>query len=156
MDAAVRLADDGLALASAGHVLVSILRRPLTLDRILVMRRESRRMADQGQFVSFSIIEPGAANAASAEVRDASSAFAREFDLVGAAIVIEGTGFRPAATRTLIAGMYLVTKKRYPHKIVQTPTEGATWLSRLLHDSGITQPAAEMLALAESARRALP
>jgi hypothetical protein len=155
MDAAVRFSDGGLALATAGQVLVSLLRLPLTLEGVTLMRRESRRLSEQGPFASMSVIEPTAATAAPAEVREASAAFAREFHLVGAAIAIEGSGFRPAATRTLIAGLFLVTKKSYPHRIVQTPREAAEWLVPLLAQAGIPQSADELVSIVSSARRAL-
>src|SRR5438270_2687844 len=157
MQAIIHDSDDRIALASCGAVYISILRQPLTLDGLLRMTKQSKRMFElhHGKCVSLAIIEPSAAAAASADVREKSAELARAHPILGAAIVIEGSGFRPAATRTLVAGMYLVTKKEYPHKIVSTAAEGAAWLVPLLAKIGVTQSAADMVAAVEAARAAI-
>ena len=157
MDAIIYESDGGLALASCGAVYLSILRRPLTLEGLARMTRISKRLFEQhrGKCASMAIIEPSAADAASKEVRDKSAELARAHPILGAAIVIEGSGFRPAATRTLVAGMYLVTKKEYPHKIVSTPAEGAAWLVPILAAAGIVHSPHELVLAAEATRAAL-
>jgi serine/threonine protein kinase len=153
----VDFADEQLAFAPVGHVLVTVLRQPLTLDGIEQMRAASRRVfgSQPQRYATLSIIEPTAAGQVSAEVRAASAALAREFKIHSAAIVIEGTGFRPAATRTLIAGLYLVTKKEYAHKILETPAAGASWLAARLAQSGLPVDIKAVVAAAEEARRAI-
>ena len=149
--------DERIALASCGAVYISLLRKPLTLDGVARMAKQSRRMFElyRGKCVSLAVIEPAAADAASKEVRDKSAELARAQPILGAAIVIEGTGFRPAATRTLVAGLYLVTKKEYPHKIVSTAEEGAQWLVPILAQVGVTQTAHDMVAAVDAARAAI-
>jgi hypothetical protein len=149
--------DDRIALASCGAVFISLLHKPLTLDGLARMTRQSRRMFElyHGKMVSLAVIEPSAADAASKEVRERSAELARANPILGAAIVIEGTGFRPAATRTLVAGMYLVTKKEYPHKIFSTAADGAEWLVPILAQVGVTQTAEDMVAAVEAARAAI-
>src|SRR5947209_2040984 len=112
MQAIIHDTDDGLALASCGAVYISLLHKPLTIDGVGRMSRMSKRMFElyRGKCVSLAVIEPSAADAASKEVREKTAELARAHPILGAAIVIEGSGFRPAATRTLVAGMYLVTK----------------------------------------------
>ena len=156
MEAIIHESDDRLALASCGAVYISILRRPLTLEGLARMTRISKRMYEQhrGRCASLAIIEPTAADSASKEVRDGSAELARAHPILGAAIVIEGTGFRPAATRTLVAGMYLVTKKEYPHKIFSTPAEGAEWLVPILAQAGVLHTANEIVLAAEKTRAA--
>src|SRR2546430_16093709 len=157
MQAIIHDSDDRIALASCGAVYISILRLPLTLDGLVRMTRQSKRMFElhHGKCASLAIIEPSAAAAAPADVREKSAELARAHPILGAAIVIEGSGFRPAATRTLVAGMYLVTKKEYPHKIVSTPAEGAEWLVPLLAQAGITQSANDIIVAAEAARASI-
>jgi hypothetical protein len=157
MRAIIHDCDDGIALASYGAVYISVLRKPLTIDGVARTARESKSMFERhrGKCVSLAVIEPSAAAAASAEVRAKSAELARAHPILGAAIVIEGSGFRPAATRTLVAGMYLVTKKEYPHKIVSTPAEGADWLATILARAGITQSADELVAAVAQARAAI-
>jgi len=157
MQAIIHDSDDGLALASCGAVYISLLHKPLTVDGVARMARQSKRMFElyRGKCVSLSVIEPSAADAASKEVREKTAELARAHPILGAAIVIEGSGFRPAATRTLVAGMYLVTKKEYPHKIVSTAAEGAAWLVPILAQVGVTQSPEEMVAAVEAARAAI-
>ncbi|HEY2744166.1 MAG TPA: hypothetical protein VGL86_06075 [Polyangia bacterium] len=157
MDAIIHDSDGGLALASCGAVYISILRRPLTLDGLARMTRQSKRIYElhRGRCASMAIIEPSAADAASKEVREKSAELARAHPILGAAIVIEGSGFRPAATRTLVAGMYLVTRKEYPHKIVSTPAEAAAWLVPILAQAGVLQSSNELILAAEATRAAL-
>ena len=157
MEAIIHDCDDRIALASCGAVYISLLRKPLTLDGVARMARQSKRMFElhHGKVVSIAVIEPSAADAASKEVREKSAELARAHPILGAAIVIEGSGFRPAATRTLVAGMYLVTKKEYPHKIVSTAAEGAEWLVSILAQVGVTHSAHDMVAAVEAARAAI-
>jgi hypothetical protein len=157
MEATILESDGGLALASIGAVYISILRTPLTVDGVVLMARHSKRLyeARHGKSASIAIIEPSAASAASAEVRERSAELAKAHPILGAAIVIEGSGFRPAATRTLVAGMYLVTKKAYPHKIVSTAEEGAAWLVPILGQSGIEQSADAIVAAVAETRAML-
>jgi len=157
MKAIIHDSDDRIALASCGAVYISLLRKPLTLDGIVRMSRESKRMFElyRGKCVSLAVIEPSAAAAATAEVREKSAELARAHPILGAAIVIEGTGFRPAATRTLVAGLYLVTKKEYPHKIVATVEEGAAWLVEQLAAAGVTVRAADITDAAVTTRAAI-
>jgi hypothetical protein len=157
MEAIIHDSDDGLALASCGAVYISLLHKPLTVDGVARMSRMSKRMFElyRGKCVSLAVIEPSAADAASKEVREKTAQLARAHPILGAAIVIEGSGFRPAATRTLVAGMYLVTKKEYPHKIVSTAAEGAAWLVPILAQVGVTQSPDDMVAAVEAARAAI-
>ena len=157
MEAMIHDCDDRIALASCGAVYISLLRKPLTIDGVARMARQSKRMFElyHGKIVSLAVIEPSAADAASKEVREKSAELARAHPILGAAIVIEGSGFRPAATRTLVAGMYLVTKKEYPHKIVSTAAEGAEWLVSILAQAGVAHSAHDMVAAVEAARAAI-
>ncbi|MCU1279419.1 MAG: hypothetical protein JWM53_2965 [bacterium] len=157
MPAIIHDSDDRIALASLGAVYISVLRQPLTVDGLARLTKHSKRLFElhRGKCVSLAIIEPTAAAAASAEVREKSAELARAHPILGAAIVIEGSGFRPAATRTLIAGMYLVTKKEYPHKIVATPAEGAAWLVPILAQAGVAQSATDIVAAAEATRASI-
>jgi hypothetical protein len=124
-------ADGRQALAICGNVFVNVLRQAPTIDSIDELRRVSRQMQQSHgeQFGSLSVLEPWAVANVPDEVRKASEAYAHEFKPLASAIVIEGGGFRGAALRLIVAGMYLLKSSRYPHKICATPLEGATWLA---------------------------
>jgi len=61
-------------------------------------------------------------------VRDEGAALTAEFKSLAAATVIEGSGFRAAATRTAIAGMYFIAKPPFPHKVFGDLSTGAGWV----------------------------
>jgi serine/threonine-protein kinase len=153
----LRFADSELALVRCGRVFITVLRRPLTLRGVEHMRRESRLLFgdDASRFFTLSILEARSATTVSPEVRTASEKFAREFTLGGAAIVIEGSGFRSAATRAVVAGIYLVSRAGYRHKVFDRPLEGARWLEDQLALSGVKQSALEMVDAVAEARRAV-
>jgi len=150
-------ADDRLALASCGAVYISVLRKPLTVEGAAQLRLQARRMATRhgDKHASFSVIEQSAAGAPPPEVREAMSRLAKEFPIICAGIVLEGSGFGPAAIRTLIAGIYLVTKKLYPHKVFDQPRAAATWMVPLMAQTGVTQTVTELVAAVEATRRAI-
>jgi len=158
VEATIHDADDRLVLASCGQVYITLLHLPLTYDGAVRLGRESKRLAHafDGKMCSLAIIEPSAASSPPPEVRELTTGLTTAHPLLGAAIVIEGSGFRAAATRTVVAGMYLISKKRYPHKIVQTAREGAAWLVPLLSGAGVrSQKVADLVAAVELARGAL-
>jgi hypothetical protein len=147
-------ADDGIAIASLGPVFLSVLRKPLTMAGIARLRELSRHMQrlHGAEYGSLAVLEPGTATDVTADVRDASAKFANEFSILGAAITIEGSGFRPAATRTLIATVYLLNKPKYPYKICGTVAEGAGWL---VQKFPTLAAADEIIKAAEASRSAI-
>jgi hypothetical protein len=157
MGAFIHFSDAKQALGSCGNVFVTVLRQPMTMDVIEPLRREQRKMSQRcaGKCVTLAIIESTAMSHPSPQVREATASFAKEGGILGAAILLEGSGFRAAAIRTLVAGMYLVSKKSYLHRIVQTTDEGAAWLVELLAEAGVTQAAGEILATVDRTRAAI-
>lgn len=157
LDALIHFADERLAIGSVGSTYITLLHRPLTVEGVAEMRYQAKRIFERthGKHVTIAVIEPSAASPASAEVRAGSAELAREFPILGAAIVLEGSGFRPAATRTLIAGMYLVTRKAYPHKIFENARDGAAWLGTLLTEAGVAQPPGQIVEAVEQVRAAI-
>jgi hypothetical protein len=148
----IDFADAGLAIVFDGSLLSIVLREPLTLERARMLYKASQRTFDlyKGKACSLTIIEPSAAANQTPEVRQVTTALSKEFSLLGSAVVIEGSGFAVATIRTVIAGVYLLSKKPYPAKIFPSVSEGASFLSPFL-----SRPAAEIAAIGETTRRAL-
>ncbi len=130
MDAELHFADDQHAIGSVGNVFVNVVRKPATLEMLRETRRQVQRHFRRcnNVTVALSVLEPGAAQAVPREVRDESAALVAEFKSLAAATVIEGTGFRAAATRTAIASMFLLARAPYPQKVFADITEGAGWI----------------------------
>ena len=130
VDAELHFADETHAIGSVGNVFVNVVHRPATLEMLRETRRQVQRHFRRwnGVSVAVSVLEPGAAQSVPREVREASAALAAEFKSLAAATVIEGTGFRAAATRTAIASMFLIARAPFPHKVFGDLSEGAGWV----------------------------
>ena len=130
MDAELQFADETHAIGSVGSVFVNVVRKPATLEMLRETRRQVQRHFRRCNNVSvaLSVLEPGAAQSVPREVREEAAALSAGFKSLAAATVIEGTGFRAAATRTAIMTMYFLSKPPYPHKVFGDLSEGASWM----------------------------
>jgi hypothetical protein len=126
----VNFSDSNMVVASCGSVFISILRQPLNLTAVRELQRQTiaHARAHAGSYAALSIVELAAAVAQSKEVRDASSEIGAGLDVRNAAIVIQGTGFRGAAARAALRGIYLVKPPKYTYKIFDDTKQGAEWL----------------------------
>ncbi|HEX6836806.1 MAG TPA: hypothetical protein VF334_09555 [Polyangia bacterium] len=158
MDAELHFADETHAIGSVGPVFINVVRKPATLEMLKETRRQVQRHFRRCNNVSLalSVLEPGAAQAVPREVRDEGAALTAEFKSLAAATVIEGTGFRAAATRTAIAGMYFISKPPYPHKVFSDLSEGAGWvIATGSRTTPIGATSEEIVRAVELVRRAL-
>jgi hypothetical protein len=134
MSAAVEIAfgDEVSAVGYVGNVLVSVTRNRQLIENLRRLRKaiDAHFKRWPGGVATISVLEPSAySSMVSSEEREEISALARDYTARGVALVIEGTGFRPAAVRVMISGVYLVTRVSYPRKIFSTVTEGSAWLT---------------------------
>jgi hypothetical protein len=65
------------------------------------------------------------------EVRDRTSA---------SLMVVLSTGFTATVIRSLIAGVTMLSRPKYPHKVASSVEEGFTWLSTTLAKGGASAP----------------
>lgn len=49
-------------------------------------------------------------------------------DIKASAVVFEGDGFSAAAVRSMVAGLTLVARQAYPHKVFANVSEACAWL----------------------------
>ncbi|HZS41711.1 MAG TPA: hypothetical protein VFF06_33000 [Polyangia bacterium] len=152
----VWFADTGCAIATRGNLFVNVMREAQTLERLREVRRHiERHVAAWGtNTISISVLEPGATAAAPKEVRDETAAITRDYGSIAAAIVIEGSGFRAAAVRAVVAAIYLVSHSPYPHKIVESVDDGARWLRQMAERAGQARVGALEIVDAVAAARA--
>jgi hypothetical protein len=68
------------------------------------------------------------------DIRKASSAMisAHEKNLKCVALVIEGSGFRNAITRTVMSGIVMLIRTPAPIRFFDTPTSASAWVGSLL------------------------
>lgn len=149
-------ANEGLAIGNLNGVYINVVRKPSNLDDLSHIRRTLEVHFKKYQKVmSMAVIEPHAAQSPGKEVREETSALTRDFKSLAAAIVIEGDGFRAAASRTLIATIYLVSRPGYPHKICATVDDGANWLHSLIKPNPFGVGPAEVSRSVEQVRAAI-
>jgi hypothetical protein len=60
---------------------------------------------------------------------------ANESRLVASAVVFEGAGFRASAIRSIVIGISMLSRPKYPHTVFASTTAGVAWLSRQLDES---------------------
>jgi hypothetical protein len=70
--------------------------------------------------------------------------------MLAAAQVVEGTGFRGAAMRSVLTMIQLAIRPRYSMKIFDNVKTGATWLAEELEERAGAAPHGELLAQAAS------
>lgn len=80
---------------------------------------------------SITVIEPTVSMRMPDEARDASTALQRKYadEMKCSAYLVEGTGFLPAAVRTMTAGMALVTRAKYAIKVFSDAPSCASWVA---------------------------
>ena len=64
-------------------------------------------------------------------VRSAMASILREHErrIAASAVAMEGTGFRAAAVRSVLAGMAMLVRPCYPHRVFGTVHDSADWLA---------------------------
>ena len=154
---AIVFADDGIAIASYGATTITVLAEPSTLPRLARLRRhlEKHRDAHPDGTYSITVLGPDAlVHVVPSEIREESTAIARDFPSAGSTIVVEGTGFTAAAIRAFLTGLFLVSRTR--SQIHSTVAEAAEWLARRVAPTGGDPlEARDVAAAVEQARAAI-
>jgi hypothetical protein len=127
----VGFADPGFAIASYGPLVITVLREPSTVARLAELRRSLTRLVAQWPSGTFSltVLERGAmVMAVPTEIREESTAIARDFPSLGSTIVVEGDGFAGATIRAFLSGLFLISGNR--SQIHGSVDEATGWLAR--------------------------
>jgi hypothetical protein len=159
MGGTLRWADSGMAVSVSDRTLVTVLREPMTLPRLVQMGGASRDLAAlyPHEIVSVFVLEPSAHGSVPADVRGEAGALMKSLPLLCAPIVVEGRGFGAAAIRALIAGLALVSRPRYRQKVFDTTDHAADWAAQLMAEGAAARELVkrDMLALVEETRASI-
>lgn len=122
--------EGGDIAATYGDVLVFIYVTPRMDDGLEQMFALAEAEVATGPRGVFSCIHEGV-RAPAPELRDRLSGMLRRRaeSLLGVATVLRGSGFRVAALRSMIAGVRLVSRGRYPGKVFSESDPAAAWLA---------------------------
>ena len=125
----------GLLVGRIGPVCLAMWRTKPIMDLFQVQRHDLAAAVarDPGNVAFLCVVEPTAEPPEQA-VRDASAAMIASFgkNLAACACVIEGTGFRAAITRTVLAGMQFVARSATPTRFFERVPVAAGWLSDIV------------------------
>jgi hypothetical protein len=121
-------ADGNWALATRGRLMVTVWRTGVTLARVNAVDTTIRALVPRvgkSGYGAITVLEPGIALGMPEEARDASTALQKRWDghMKCSGYLVEGSGFLPAAVRTMTAGMALFTRSKAQIKVFpDTPT----------------------------------
>jgi hypothetical protein len=77
--------------------------------------------------------------------------------VLGTAVVVEGTGFKAAAVRAVVAGLRLVTRTSFPRRAFDTVGPASQWIyGDLLQSATAPRDVVEMEAFVAKLRGAIP
>lgn len=137
--AEVSYAARDLATGHWKNLCVVVWRDAPTMESAEELRQQYLALARTaaGGFFSFGVIEAGVPNP-DEQVRKAISAAmdAVERELLGAAVVVEATGFSGAALRAALATMSMLTRSRFPRRFFGTVEDAAAWTVARVPDLG--------------------
>lgn len=124
---------DGIVLAQIGPVCVAIWRTQPTAERFEIQRSclQAAVKKRPGNTVFMCVVEAGT-EPPDENIRKASSNMVTDLgpDLKAVALVIEGTGFKAAISRTVLSGIVFLIRSPTPIKYFESAASGAAWLSQ--------------------------
>lgn len=152
----ISFSDDNLALASWRNVQLALFTGPLLASHpamVLRLRNEIVAKHPTGVF-TFTSIVPNAGLPETA-AREAGVAMLRTLNATErtATLIIEGSGIRMSAMRTVVTLMLMGARSSHPLKVFDAAPPAAAWLTREAHEQGCELPTAELVAAANSLRK---
>lgn len=127
----IRSALDGLVVGTFGPVCLAIWRTKPT-DALFEAQRLglASAVASAPGKVAFLCVVETTADPPDQKVRDASASMISSHgkNLAAVALVIEGSGFRAAVTRTVLSGIALVTRNAAPTRYFEGVAAASVWL----------------------------
>jgi hypothetical protein len=146
--------DGGFALATAGSVFINVWREPSTMAQLELLREHEAALVEHeaaGVIMVMTVLLPSAFTLGTRERKEVES-LARQFapSTRAHAYVIEGSGFRTAAVRALVAGINLITRTGEMTKVFEDAVHAAAWLEAHAGPAQVVQAVEVMRALLEA------
>lgn len=152
--------NDDYVLASWQQIFAVVWRRETTLAAALALHRQCLAFATKhprgiGLLTIVSTAAPMPASSARQQIADFLAQGSGYIKC--SAVVMEGTGFRAAAVRSVVTGLTLLAKQAYPHRVCSAP-DAVSLLSQAPPDASgrPIDPRALRAAIDELRQRALP
>jgi hypothetical protein len=150
------LADPDYALATWGSLFVIVWRAYTPVEAVQEARRQLQAHAvRKGQIGFLTFVHPGAPIPSSTARSELAGLLRDASPFVQAsAVVYEGDGFHAAAVRSVVTGLALLARQKFPHKIFGKTTDASAWLVTELR--GVLDPSvtpAMLVAMTQDLRR---
>jgi hypothetical protein len=153
-------ADDNYVLASWQQIFAVVWRQDTTLEGVQALHRECRKFATKhARGIGLLTIVSAKAPMPPSPVRQAVADFLAQGStyIKCSAVLMEGTGFRAAAVRSVVTGLTMLARQAYPHRVCSLP-DAVTLLAHTLPvaSNPAVNPTALRAAIDELRQRALP
>ncbi|MET0794164.1 MAG: hypothetical protein ABW061_21765 [Polyangiaceae bacterium] len=126
---------DGIVVAQIGPVCAALWRKKPTPDRFEIQRSclQAAVKKNPGNTVFLCVVEAGT-EPPEDNIRKASSSMITDLgqDLKAVAIVVEGSGFKAAISRTVLSGIVFLIRTPSPIKYFESCASGAAWLAQFV------------------------
>ena len=148
--------NERLVIATMGNVVIQLCRGTLHLEDMPALRRaavaNNRTWGERTK--SLVLMESEAVGRIEPGVREAAEALLREVPTAAIAYVIEGSGFRVATARTILAGLTMLTRRGMQTKTCDSLVAGTRWLCETIPTPEAGVEAAALARFTESLRGA--
>ncbi len=126
----VAYVNEDVAIGHAGPVVALFWRQQVTVEAIERLRELTTDRASHAPLLMFRIVEPHAM-LPERDVRQVGAAFLESSaELIGvSAFVVEGTPMQAAAFRGVDAGLAVLAKRDYPHRVFDALDQAAAWVA---------------------------
>jgi hypothetical protein len=127
-------ANESWALAIRGRLVITVWRRDVTLARVNAVDTTLRGLVPRcGRtgYGAITVLEPEISLRMPEDARAASTKLQQRWDehMRCSGYLVEGTGFLPAAVRTMTAGMALFTRSKAPIRVFGDGPALAEWIA---------------------------
>jgi hypothetical protein len=122
------------ALATVGRLIITVWRIDVTLARVNLVDTAIRGLVPRcgkAGYSSITVLEPGVSMRLPDDARDASTQLQRRWDdhMRCSGYLVEGSGFLPAAVRTMTSGLALFTRSKAKIRVFSEAGVLADWIS---------------------------
>lgn len=151
--------DDNHVLASWQQIFAVVWRQDTTLEGAQALNRECLAFATKHpRGIGLLTIVSAKAPMPTSPVRRVVADFLAQGStyIKCSAVLMEGTGFRAAAVRSVVTGLTVLAKQAYPHRVCSVPDAVTMFTNALVASGPAVNPTALRAAIDELRLRALP
>jgi hypothetical protein len=119
-------------MGTKDHLVAVIWKRLTLIEDIAFLQAVTRNTAHNVRPLALLQVVPPSAIAPEAPARTAVAKLLKDSDDIVScsATVYEGSGFRAAMVRSIIAGINTLARQKYPTRVFATLNEAATWIAQ--------------------------